>query len=433
MHTGSDILDADVFLRGAEILFNTATYFPDLESIDFGSGFKVSYKSGGVSTNMEDLGRQLSVRFNEFCKDFGRDLQLIFEPGKYLVSESGTFLVKVNVVKTTPSTLFAGIDSGLNHLIRPMFYDAYHHIINVSKPSGKPRIYTVVGYICETDTFGVNRSIAEIQEEDILAIQNAGAYCFSMASNYNSRFRPAEVLLHEGKAHLIRRREVFEDLLRNQVEPEIFLNMRTALTYIFLTILLGSACVEPPETIEYLESVEGRTVKTVVGNSVELPLEKIAWISLHLFWFGMLKKPPEMIRDLLRMEGSGLNKLAFILKNMPIDLVFSTNYNRTIGTVEPLATMRGMDYVGYDPKKLPELVDLVFTNDRGKTVLVSGHSNSTPSLLNLLVGEERYSQIDEDDYENIYFVYCFCPRQSRCVSFQVLTIYRSSYELIHSL
>jgi diaminopimelate decarboxylase len=214
-------LDAGVFLQGAEILFNIAKDFPDLSYLDFGSGFKVPYREGDAETDIEDLGTQISERFNRFCTDYGRELTLTFEPGKYLVSEAGYFLVKVNVIKQTTSTVFAGIDSGLNHLIRPMLYDAYHEISNVSRPVAKPRFYTVVGYICETDTFGVNRRISEIQEGDILAIHNAGAYCFSMASNYNSRFRPAEVLVHEGQAYLIRKRETMDDLLRSQVEAPI--------------------------------------------------------------------------------------------------------------------------------------------------------------------------------------------------------------------
>jgi diaminopimelate decarboxylase len=220
MHTGSDILDPDVFLLGAEILLNIAKEFPDLEYIDFGSGFKVPYKEGDIETNIEELGEKLSERFNDFCREYGRDLTLMFEPGKFLVSEAGYFFVQVNVVKHTTSTVFAGVDSGLNHLIRPMFYNSYHHITNVSKPMGKHRFYAVVGYICETDTFGVNRRIAEIHEGDILCMHNAGAYCFSMSSNYNSRFRPAEVLIYQGQPHLIRQRETLEDLLRNQVEVD---------------------------------------------------------------------------------------------------------------------------------------------------------------------------------------------------------------------
>jgi diaminopimelate decarboxylase len=216
MHTGSDIYDVDAFLRATEILFNTAATFKELDYIDFGSGFKVPYKEGDISTDIEELGRKLSKRFNQFCKEYGKELTLMFEPGKFLVSEAGKFLVHVNVVKQTTSTVFAGVDSGLNHLIRPMFYDAYHHIENISNPDGKERFYTVVGYICETDTFGTNRRITEIKEGDILCFSNAGAYCFSMASNYNSRYRPAEVLVKDGKDYLIRKRETIEDILRHQ-------------------------------------------------------------------------------------------------------------------------------------------------------------------------------------------------------------------------
>ena len=216
MHTGSDILDIDTFLRATEILFDVAKQFASINFIDFGSGFKVPYKEGDISTDIEQLGVQLSDRFNSFCKDFGKEVTLMFEPGKFLVSEAGYFLAKVNVVKQTTSTVFAGIDSGFNHLIRPMMYDSYHHITNISNPTGRDRYYSVVGYICETDTFGSNRRISEISEGDILCFQNAGAYCFSMASNYNSRYRPAEVMIYENNDYLIRKRETFEDLIKNQ-------------------------------------------------------------------------------------------------------------------------------------------------------------------------------------------------------------------------
>lgn len=221
MHTGSDILDIEVFLYASEILFETARNFKDLEFIDFGSGFKVPYKEGDIETNIEELGEKLSGRFNQFCKEYGRDLTLAFEPGKFLVSEAGKFLVKVNVIKQTTSTVFAQVDSGFNHLIRPMFYGSRHEIHNISHPEGRERFYSVVGYICETDTFASNRRIAEIKEGDILAFDNAGAYCFSMASNYNSRFRPPEVLWYNGKAHLIRKREEFQDLTRGQLPVEL--------------------------------------------------------------------------------------------------------------------------------------------------------------------------------------------------------------------
>lgn len=220
MHTGSDILDIEVFLYASEILFETAKQFKNLDFIDFGSGFKVPYKPGDIETNIEELGEKLSKKFNDFCKDYGKDLTLAFEPGKFLVSESGNFLTKVNAIKQTTSTVFAQVDSGFNHLIRPMFYGSHHEIINISNPKGRERFYTVVGYICETDTFGNNRRINEINEGDILQFKNAGAYCFSMASNYNSRFRPAEVLWYKDQAHLIRKRETFNDIINNQIEVD---------------------------------------------------------------------------------------------------------------------------------------------------------------------------------------------------------------------
>jgi diaminopimelate decarboxylase len=217
MHTGSDIVDVDIFLRAADILFEQAEHFPDLTFIDFGSGFKVPYKPDDHSTDIEELGEKLTARFKEFCSEYGRELELWFEPGKFLVSQAGTFLVKVNVLKQTTAAMFVGVDSGLNHLIRPMLYNGYHHITNVSNPEGALRLYTVVGYICETDTFGWDRKLNEVREGDILAFNNAGAYGMTMSSNYNSRFRPAEVLIKNGKAELIRRRETLDDILRNQI------------------------------------------------------------------------------------------------------------------------------------------------------------------------------------------------------------------------
>jgi diaminopimelate decarboxylase len=221
IHTGSDITESDVFLKMADILFGVARDFPHLRFIDFGSGFKVAYKEGDIVTNIYDLGLKLTKAFNEFCQSYGRKLEMHFEPGKFIVSEAGVLLVTVNVVKSTPTATFVGVDSGLNHLIRPMMYDAYHDIINTSNPKGESKLYTVVGYICETDTIGADRKLTEVREGDILAIKNAGAYGFSMASNYNSRLRPAEVLILNGEAKLIRKREVFEDLIRHQTDIEI--------------------------------------------------------------------------------------------------------------------------------------------------------------------------------------------------------------------
>ena len=218
VHTGSDILDAEVFLKGAEILFDAAREFKGLKFLDFGGGFKVAYKPGDIATDIMEVGKKVSRAFKEFCKEYGSDLEIWFEPGKFIVSESGYLLVKVNVIKATPASTFVGVDSGLNHLIRPMMYDAYHDVVNVSSPEGPHRVYTVVGYICETDTIAADRKLKEVHQGDILAIKNAGAYGFSMSSNYNSRLRPAEVLILNGKAHLIRERENFEDILKHQID-----------------------------------------------------------------------------------------------------------------------------------------------------------------------------------------------------------------------
>lgn len=221
MHTGSDILDPDVFLRGAELLYEAAKEFPDLEFMDFGSGFKVPYKEDDIVTEISLIGKKIADSFRSFCKEYGRELELWFEPGKFFVSQSGKLIVKATTIKQTTSTVFIGVNSGQNHLIRPMFYNAYHKIENISNPEGQPKLYSVVGYICESDTFGYDRMIPEVREDDILAIHNAGAYGFSMSNQYNARLRPAEVLIINNKPQLIRKRETLEDIYRNEIEIEM--------------------------------------------------------------------------------------------------------------------------------------------------------------------------------------------------------------------
>ncbi|MBF6611173.1 MAG: diaminopimelate decarboxylase [Chryseobacterium sp.] len=218
MHTGSEIKEPDVFLQGLDIMFELSEHFPALKYIDMGSGFKVPYQKDDLETDVPSLGKKVEHALKEFSKKTGKKVDLWFEPGKFLVSKSGHFLVKANVIKHTTATVFAGVNSGFNHLIRPMFYDSYHVIENLSNPKGTERIYTVVGNICETDTFAWDRKITEVRERDILVFRNAGAYGFEMSSNFNSRLKPAEVLFIDGKAKLIRKREEFEDLLKNQVE-----------------------------------------------------------------------------------------------------------------------------------------------------------------------------------------------------------------------
>ena len=218
MHTGSEIKDVNVFLRSLEVMFDMATHFKELDFLDLGSGFKVPYKEDDPETDVFALGEKLTEAVKEFEAEYGRKLEIWFEPGKYLVSECGYFIVKANVIKQTTATVFVGVNSGFNHLIRPMFYESYHKITNISNPNGADRIYTVVGNICETDTFAWDRVISEVRENDLLCFHNAGAYGFEMSSNFNSRLKPAEVMVKDGNAFLIRERDVFEDLLRGQLE-----------------------------------------------------------------------------------------------------------------------------------------------------------------------------------------------------------------------
>ncbi len=218
IHTGSEIKDVDVFVKGIGILFDLIPKFKELQFIDLGGGFKVPYKDGDAQTDIDQLAKAVAEAFANHPNPGGRPLQVWFEPGKFLVSECGYFITKVNVLKETAAANFVSVDSGFNHLIRPMFYDAYHRIENVSNPNGTPKRYSVVGNICETDTFAWDRTINEVREGDYLVFYNAGAYGFEMSSNFNSRYKPAEVLVRDGQAHLIRRRDRFEDLLRNQIE-----------------------------------------------------------------------------------------------------------------------------------------------------------------------------------------------------------------------
>ena len=215
IHTGSEIKDAEVFVKGIEVLFDLIPHFPEVEVIDLGGGFKVPYKEDEKETNIAALAQKLKQSFADHPLANGKELQVWFEPGKFLVSECGYLLAEVNVLKQHADVIIAGINTGLNHLIRPMMYDAYHYISNLSNPNGVEQKYMITGYICETDTFASDRMLPAIKEGDILCIHNAGAYGYEMASNYNSRYRPAEVLVKDGEAILIRKRERFEDLLKN--------------------------------------------------------------------------------------------------------------------------------------------------------------------------------------------------------------------------
>jgi diaminopimelate decarboxylase len=215
IHTGSDIKDAEVFVQGIEVLFDIIPHFKELRSIDLGGGFKVPYRENDEELDINLLAQKVKAAFDGHPQ--ARNLQIWFEPGKFLVSQCGYFVTQVNVIKETAATTFVSVNSGFNHLIRPMFYGSYHRIENISNPKGKEKNYSVVGNICETDTFAWERKLNEVREGDYLAFYNAGAYGFEMSSNFNSRVKPAEVLIEGGKPRLIRKREVFEELLRDQL------------------------------------------------------------------------------------------------------------------------------------------------------------------------------------------------------------------------
>jgi diaminopimelate decarboxylase len=217
IHTGSEIKDVAVFMQVADIFFELVPHFKEVKFLDLGGGFKVPYKEGEKGTDVDLLGAKVAESIQKLKTTYGRDFEAWFEPGKFLVSECGYFITEVNVLKESGQTIFAGVNSGFNHLIRPMFYESYHRISNISNTGAVKKHYTITGNICETDTFASDRELNEIREGDLLVFANAGAYGFEMGSNYNSRFKPAQVLVLDGKAHLIGRRDHFEDLLRNQL------------------------------------------------------------------------------------------------------------------------------------------------------------------------------------------------------------------------
>lgn len=194
-HIGSNILDVPTFLKGIKALFNIAPLFPDLRHLDFGGGFGVPYNQE-KRLNLEILGKEVKKLYKKFTDRYGRKVKISFEPGRYLVAEAGSLLVKVTDIKRNPGKTFIGVNSGLNHLIRPSMYDSYHEIINLNNLNGKKEKVTIAGNICESgDVFAKNRAIAKPRIGDILEIQNAGAYGYVMSSIYNSRPKPKEIFI----------------------------------------------------------------------------------------------------------------------------------------------------------------------------------------------------------------------------------------------
>lgn len=219
MHLGSDIGDSQSFDRAYDFLLDIALFWKEtLRHIDLGGGFKVPYHPEDHSIDIIPFGEKITTRFIRFCDQLGRDIRLVLEPGKFLVSEAGKLLMEVTGIRESPNHPMVYVQSGFNHFLRPMSYGAYHHIINLSNPSGEVRQYDVVGNLCETDTFATARPLNNVRVGDVLCLFNAGAYGYTMASNYNSRPKPAEVLWSATGHKLIRRAEIIEDLLRTDLE-----------------------------------------------------------------------------------------------------------------------------------------------------------------------------------------------------------------------
>ena len=217
-HIGTGIYTAAPMLEAMELVLQNAREFPDLEFIDFGGGFGVPYRPNQEPLDEQSLGQEMSRRFLEFIEEYGRPLRMKIEPGRFLVASAGSLVVQVTDVNTTPEHRFIGVNSGFNHLVRPTMYGSYHQIANASHPEAPEQSVVVVGNICESgdifsrDGEAIDRLLPDPQVGDYLVFQEAGAYGMSMSSHYNTRPRPAEVLISNGTARLIRKRETFEDL-----------------------------------------------------------------------------------------------------------------------------------------------------------------------------------------------------------------------------
>ncbi|MEL7529687.1 MAG: diaminopimelate decarboxylase [Bacteroidota bacterium] len=217
LHSSSKIMNPEVFREGVKTVMALAMDFPDLKYLDFGGGIRVNYKEEEAPIDLEMLGAEMRPLYADFVERYGKAVEIWFEPGRYLVGPAGVLLSKIVLCKNNGHIDLLGLDTGFNHLIRPMMYDAYHQIVNLSRSAEPAQKYNVVGNICEIDNFAVQRTMPQSQKGDIVAILHAGAYGFSMASQYNSRYRPAEVLVRQDKARLIRKRDTYADLINQQV------------------------------------------------------------------------------------------------------------------------------------------------------------------------------------------------------------------------
>ena len=218
-HVGSLFMEGEAYLAGTARLLELAMRFKDLKLIDLGGGFGMPYHKGEGRLDLEALGSRLSVMLEDFAEKYGRRVTFKIEPGRYICAECGVVLGRVEALKEHAGVRYVGTDIGFNVLQRPVMYDSFHEIEfyrNGQLVEGEETPATVVGNICESgDKLAYDRPLPQAEEGDVVAVLDAGAYGYSMASTYNQRLRPAEVLIMEnGENRLIRRRESFEDLMR---------------------------------------------------------------------------------------------------------------------------------------------------------------------------------------------------------------------------
>lgn len=214
-HTGSGIADTGKVFESMVNLLQiiNPTDFPDLEFVDFGGGFKVPYEPDEKENDYEEFGVKAVELFRTHCERYGKALKLYFEPGKFTMADSACMVLQANTVKNNKGRLIVGTDSGFPHLIRPVLYGAYHHVVNLSNPQGEVKVYDIYGNTCESgDCFAMQRELPEIRPGDYLAIMNAGAYCRSMASEYNLRPLPAEYVIYDGEVITAKKKLSHEEL-----------------------------------------------------------------------------------------------------------------------------------------------------------------------------------------------------------------------------
>lgn len=221
-HIGSLFMEGDKYIQGVQSLLSIAENFDDLEFVDMGGGFGIPYKKleGEKRLDLRSLGKKLDKVLFDWTAKYGKQITFKIEPGRYIVAECGNLLGSVYSLKENYGMKYVGTDLGFNVLKRPVMYNS-HHDIEIFResdvPSTKAETVNIVGNICESgDIIAKERTLPEIFEGDIINVLDAGAYGYCMASNYNNRLRPAEVLVtSEGNTKLIRRRDTYEDLIRN--------------------------------------------------------------------------------------------------------------------------------------------------------------------------------------------------------------------------